>query len=273
MRAGFGQFSQPVPGVFALLRPVRRDRRVAEQRQPARRGAGRWQLHDLVKLRLTVEQYGLSLSAPRERAHLVLRPHHARRPQARRADREHDRHRAQHRPCGHPHIRLPTGCRQWYGAPRPPTSAAAPSQPPSNYDEAREMPLTHDREYTEEEMWKNLEHWIRIITPHRRGGGHTTGHPPPATRRCPSWAASRSCSAASTPTNGSSRYARQTRTASSSARARSPEMEGEDIYEMIRYFGRAPEDPLRPLPQRVGAGAEVPRGVHQTPATWTCTGP
>ena len=25
-------------------------------------------------------------------------------------------------------------------------------------------PFTHDRKYTEEEMWENLEYWIKIIT-------------------------------------------------------------------------------------------------------------
>jgi mannonate dehydratase len=34
-----------------------------------------------------------------------------------------------------------------------------------NYEEARDLPLTHDREYTEEEMWENLEYWVKIITP------------------------------------------------------------------------------------------------------------
>ena len=34
-----------------------------------------------------------------------------------------------------------------------------------NYEEANRMPLTHGREYTDEEMWENLEYWIRIITP------------------------------------------------------------------------------------------------------------
>ena len=29
----------------------------------------------------------------------------------------------------------------------------------------KNLPLTHDREYTEEEMWENLEYWIKIITP------------------------------------------------------------------------------------------------------------
>lgn len=32
-------------------------------------------------------------------------------------------------------------------------------------DVAARMPLTHGREYTEAEMWANLEEWIRIITP------------------------------------------------------------------------------------------------------------
>ena len=30
---------------------------------------------------------------------------------------------------------------------------------------AQQFPLTHGREYTEEEMWENLEYWIKIITP------------------------------------------------------------------------------------------------------------
>ena len=29
----------------------------------------------------------------------------------------------------------------------------------------KNLPPTHDREYTEEEMWENLEYWIKIITP------------------------------------------------------------------------------------------------------------
>ena len=32
-------------------------------------------------------------------------------------------------------------------------------------DVAQNYPFTHDREYTEEEMWENLEYWIKIITP------------------------------------------------------------------------------------------------------------
>jgi mannonate dehydratase len=34
-----------------------------------------------------------------------------------------------------------------------------------NYEIANQMPLTHGREYTEEEMWANLEYWIKAIAP------------------------------------------------------------------------------------------------------------
>ena len=34
-----------------------------------------------------------------------------------------------------------------------------------NYSEANTMPLTHGRVYTDDEMWRNLEYWIKIITP------------------------------------------------------------------------------------------------------------
>ena len=34
-----------------------------------------------------------------------------------------------------------------------------------DYESAKNYPLTHDREYTEDEMWESLEEWIKIITP------------------------------------------------------------------------------------------------------------
>ena len=68
--------------------------------------AQRWELSDLVKLRLSVEQYGLKLMALENVPTLVLRPHHAQRSAPRRADREHDLHRAQHRPRRHSDLRL-----------------------------------------------------------------------------------------------------------------------------------------------------------------------
>ena len=52
-----------------------------------------------------------------------------------------------------------------------------------NYEEANKMPLPHGRVYTDEEMWENLEYWIKIITPIAEEEGFRLGiHPcdPPA---------------------------------------------------------------------------------------------
>ena len=87
-------------------------------------------------------------------------------------------------------------------------------------------------------MWANLEYWIKIITPDRRGRGHPAGHPPvrsagPDPGRHP--AAARETSP---PTSGWSRSTRATATPSSSARARWPRWTTTvDIYDKIRYFG------------------------------------
>jgi mannonate dehydratase len=34
-----------------------------------------------------------------------------------------------------------------------------------NWEEAKDLPLTHGRVYTEEEMWENLEYWLKAIIP------------------------------------------------------------------------------------------------------------
>ena len=62
MRAGFGQFSQPSQEYLRFCAQFgATDVLLNSANLPG--NGGRWQLHDLVKLRLTVEQYGLSLSA------------------------------------------------------------------------------------------------------------------------------------------------------------------------------------------------------------------
>jgi mannonate dehydratase len=51
----------------------------------------------------------------------------------------------------------------------------------SSYDHHEHVnaPYTHGREFTEEEMWENLEHWIKIITPIAEEEGIRLGiHPP-----------------------------------------------------------------------------------------------
>ena len=105
-----------------------------------------------------------------------------------------------------------------------------------DYEEAKEMPLTHEREYTEQEMWSNLEHWIKIITPIAeeegiRLGIHLCDPPVAVLGGIPQLLRS------------FDPYERLIETYPSECNAIEfcqgifSEMEGEDIYEMIRYFG------------------------------------
>ena len=62
MRAGFGQFREATPEYLRFAAQYgATDVLLNTPDIPG--GGGRWELHDLVKLRLTVEQYGLKLSA------------------------------------------------------------------------------------------------------------------------------------------------------------------------------------------------------------------
>ena len=234
MRAGFGQFSQPSQEYLRFCAQFgATDVLLNSANLPG--AGGRWQLHDLVKLRLTIEQYGLSLSALENVPisfydHIMLGG-----PRARRAGREHDRHRAQHRPRRHPHIRLPLDA--VHGVED--DAGAHPLRGRRHGLRLRRGPHYaphHDREYTEEEMWGNLEYWIRIITPIAeeegiRLGIHPCDPPVPVLGGIPQLL--RSFDA----------YKRLVETYPSDSngiefcQGTFSEMEGEDIYEMIRYFG------------------------------------
>ncbi|HBD82891.1 MAG TPA: mannonate dehydratase, partial [Dehalococcoidia bacterium] len=105
-----------------------------------------------------------------------------------------------------------------------------------DYEEAQKLPLTHDREYDEEEMWGNLEYWIKIITPIAEEEGIRLGiHPcdPPVEKLGGIPQLLRSFES----------YRRLIEIYPSDSNAIEfcqgtfSEMQGDDIYEMIRYFG------------------------------------
>jgi mannonate dehydratase len=99
--------------------------------------------------------------------------------------------------------------------------------------------LTHGREYTEEEMWSNLEYWIKIITPVAEEEGIRIGiHPadPPVD----------SVGGVPRLLNSFAAYKRLTEIIDSPSNAiefcqgtfsEMDDAEGEGIYDMIRYFG------------------------------------
>lgn len=103
---------------------------------------------------------------------------------------------------------------------------------------ASHLPETHGREYDEDEMWQNLEEWIRIITPVAeeegiRLGIHPSDPPVPVLGGIPQLlrdkaAYDRLLAVVPSPANGIV-----------FCQGTFAQMQGEDIYEMIRAFGSA----------------------------------
>ena len=163
MRSGFGQFQ--VASEEYLLFAQQFGATDVQLNTPLIPGdGGKWQLQDLVKLRLRVEQFGLKLTALENVPtsfydHIMLN--------GPRRDEQIEnmiftvRNMAR---AGIPifgHNWMPSHV--W----RTPPALIRGGALATAYDHAlgSKYPLTHGREYSEEEMWQNLEHWIKIITP------------------------------------------------------------------------------------------------------------
>lgn len=125
---------------------------------------GTWALQDLVNLRRNVENYGMKLSAlenvPIEfYDHIMLN--------GPRRDEQVDNMITTVRNIARAGILIfgyhwmPSMV--WRSTPLTIRGGAVATA--FNYEEASKMPLTHGRVYTDEEMWENLEYWIKIITP------------------------------------------------------------------------------------------------------------
>ena len=125
---------------------------------------GKWQLQDLVKLRLRVEQFGMKLSALENVPtsfydHIMLN--------GPRRDEQIENMIATVRNMARAGI--PIFGYNWMPSHvwRTPPALIRGGALATAYDHAlgSKYPLTHGREYSEEEMWQNLENWIKIITP------------------------------------------------------------------------------------------------------------
>ena len=125
---------------------------------------GTWALQDLVNLRRNVENYGMKLSAlenvPIEfYDHIMLN--------GPRRDQQVDNMITTVRNIARAGI--PIFGYHWMPSmvwrSTPLTIRGGAVATAFNYEEANKMPLTHGRVYTDEEMWENLEYWIKIITP------------------------------------------------------------------------------------------------------------
>ncbi len=138
---------------------------------------GTWALQDLVKLRLKVEEYGMNLSAIENVPipfydHIMLN--------GPRRDEQIEKMVITIRNMARAGI--PIFGYHWMPSMvwRTPEIAIRGGAMATafDYEAARRMPWTHDREYTEDEMWENLEYWIRVITPVAEEAGIRLGiHP------------------------------------------------------------------------------------------------
>ena len=162
MRPGFGQFN--VATAEYLQFAAQFGATDVLLNTPLLPGAERWELVDLVKLRLSVEQWGLKLSAienvpPYFYDQIMLG--------GPRRDRQIENMIYTVRNIARAGI--PIFGYNWMPSHvwRTPPRAIRGGALATAYDDrlGQQYPPTHGRVYTEDEIWTNLEHWIRIITP------------------------------------------------------------------------------------------------------------
>ena len=163
MRPGFGQF-QVASDEYLLFAQQFGATDVLFNTPLIPGDGGKWQLHDLVKLRLRVEQFGLKLSALENVPtnfydHIMLN--------GPRRDEQIENMIFTVRNMARAGI--PIFGYNWMPSHvwRTPPAQIRGGALATAYDHAlgSKYPLTHTREYSEEEMWQNLEYWIKIITP------------------------------------------------------------------------------------------------------------
>lgn len=176
MRAGFGQFNTASPEFlhFAAQYGVK-DVLLNTPQLPDT--GGKWAVNDLVKLRLQVESHGLKLSALENvPTHFYLDimlggPNR---------DQQIENMIQTVRNIGEAGI--PIFGYNWMPShvwrTQPETIRGGAVATAFDNSVAAQMPNTHGREHTEEEMWERLEEWIRIITPVAEEAGVRCGiHP------------------------------------------------------------------------------------------------
>ena len=166
MRTGFGQFQ--VASEEYLLFAQQFGATDVQLNTPLIPGdGGKWQLQDLVKLRLRVEQFGLKLTAL-ENIPTVFYDHIMLNGPRRDEQIENmiftvrNMARAGIPIFGYNWMPSWRG-RVWRTPPKRIRGGALATA--YDHELGSKIPLLHGREYSEEELWENLEHWIKIITP------------------------------------------------------------------------------------------------------------
>jgi len=164
MRPGFGQFNVATPQYLRFaaqygVKDILFNSPILQEEKP-----GVWSKKELIKLKLTVESYGLQLSAIENVPthfydHIMLNG-----PNKNQQIENMIQNITYMADIGIPifgYNWMPSHV--WRTAPKIIRGGSIATA--FDYEFAKQMPITHDREYTESEMWENLEEWIKIITP------------------------------------------------------------------------------------------------------------
>ena len=168
MRCGLGQFHKPSPEFLKFAKEYGATDILLNQNSDKDNHLldhnNRWELKDLVSLRRTVESYGMKLSAlenvpTKFYDHIMLGG----------PKRDEQIENMIYTIRNIARAGIPIFGYNWMPSQvwrtKPKYIRGNAEATAFDYDLAKNLPPTHDREYTEEEMWENLEYWIKIITP------------------------------------------------------------------------------------------------------------
>ncbi|MED5284318.1 MAG: mannonate dehydratase [Chloroflexota bacterium] len=164
MRAGFGQFNTASSEYLRFaaqygVKDILLNNPILQEEKP-----GVWSKKELVKLKLSIESYNLQLSAIENVPthfydHIMLNG-----PKKNMQIENMIQNIENMADVGIPNFGynwMPSHV--WRTNPRHIRGGAIATA--FDYESAKDYPLTHDREYSEDEMWESLEEWIKIITP------------------------------------------------------------------------------------------------------------
>ena len=238
MRCGLGQFHQPLPEFLKFAQQFGATDILLNQNNDSGNhlpdSNNRWELKDLVNLRRTVENYGMKLSALENVPTRFYQDVMLNGPK-----RDEQIENMIYTIKNIARAGIPIFGYNWMPSQvwrtEPEHIRGGAEATAFNNKVAQKLPLTHGREYTEQEMWDNLEYWIKIITPIAEEEGIKLGiHPcdPPVEKLGGIPMLFRSFES----------YKRLIEIYPSGSNAIEfcqgtfSEM-NEDIYEMIRYFG------------------------------------
>ncbi|MBA4715469.1 MAG: mannonate dehydratase, partial [Chloroflexi bacterium] len=168
MRCGLGQFHKPSPEFLKFAKEYGATDILLNQNSDKDNHLldhnDRWELKDLVSLRRNVESYGMKLSAlenvpTKFYDHIMLGG----------PKRDEQIENMVYTIRNIARAGIPIFGYNWMPSQvwrtEPKYIRGNAEATAFDYNIAKDLPLTHDREYTEEEMWNNLEYWINIITP------------------------------------------------------------------------------------------------------------